>query len=272
MMTPRGRFSVLGGGLLLRPQRVDSTAAPFTNSMDERPLTMSKAKTGPPQQLAYHAESTETQQHQKDSTDNSGSEPNSPTNRFDSISKIARKNNLGLNEVRKLRREFDRLDTSGDGKLDFAEFEETVRMVCQIPHGTEVPEHLWKSRWISVCQGKPRQEIEFEEYLTWRRSVSYTEEVLVPCSDERRLRQVARDNSITIVDVENLKRKFDKYDVDKSGFIDQEEFKSVLCDIMKVDRSDVSQAMLDRYYTEADSDGTGEIDFFEFVEWYCKFM
>merc|ERR1711920_366106 len=58
-----------------------------------------------------------------------------------------------------------------------------------------------------------------------------------------------------------LKQEFDNYDEDRSGYIDVKELKGLL---QKLDDE------LDQAFRELDSDGSGEIEFFEFVEWFTS--
>lgn len=61
-----------------------------------------------------------------------------------------------------------------------------------------------------------------------------------------------------------LKQEFDLYDEDQSGYIDARELKGLL----KRLGEDVSDDHLDQAFRDLDSDGSGEIEFFEFVEWF----
>merc|ERR1712217_323734 len=58
-----------------------------------------------------------------------------------------------------------------------------------------------------------------------------------------------------------LKQEFDNYDEDRSGYIDVKELKGLL---QKLGEE------LDQAFRELDSDGSGEIEFFEFVEWFTS--
>mmetsp|Transcript_49074 Transcript_49074/g.88733 ORF Transcript_49074/g.88733 Transcript_49074/m.88733 type:complete len:827 (+) Transcript_49074:152-2632(+) len=63
-----------------------------------------------------------------------------------------------------------------------------------------------------------------------------------------------------------LKQEFDLYDEDQSGYIDARELKGLL----KRLGEDVSDDNLDQAFRDLDSDGSGEIEFFEFVEWFTS--
>lgn len=63
-----------------------------------------------------------------------------------------------------------------------------------------------------------------------------------------------------------LKQEFDAYDEDRSGYIDVRELKGLLEKLGE----ELSDEELDQAFRELDSDGSGEIEFFEFVEWFTS--
>jgi len=63
-----------------------------------------------------------------------------------------------------------------------------------------------------------------------------------------------------------LKQEFDAYDQDRSGYIDVKELKGLLEKLGE----ELSDEELDQAFRELDSDGSGEIEFFEFVEWFTS--
>merc|ERR1711862_530881 len=63
-----------------------------------------------------------------------------------------------------------------------------------------------------------------------------------------------------------LKQEFDAYDDDHSGYIDVKELKELLEKLGE----ELSEGELDQAFRELDRDGSGEIEFFEFVEWFTS--
>eukprot|EP00392_Amoebophrya_sp_AT5.2_P005894 g5904.t1 len=61
-----------------------------------------------------------------------------------------------------------------------------------------------------------------------------------------------------------LKQEFDMYDEDSSGFIDLDELQNLLQKLGE----DLSEEELHQAFKELDQDASGEIEFFEFVEWF----
>ena len=63
-----------------------------------------------------------------------------------------------------------------------------------------------------------------------------------------------------------LKQEFDAYDQDRSGCIDRGELKGLLEKLGE----ELTEEELDAAFKELDADGSGEIEFFEFVEWFTS--
>jgi len=63
-----------------------------------------------------------------------------------------------------------------------------------------------------------------------------------------------------------LKQEFDAYDADRSGYMDVKELKGLLEKLGE----DLNEEELDQAFRELDSDNSGEIEFFEFVEWFTS--
>merc|ERR1712216_446133 len=61
-----------------------------------------------------------------------------------------------------------------------------------------------------------------------------------------------------------LKQEFDTYDEDRSGYIDVKELRELLEKLGE----ELTEEELEQAFKELDTDGSGEIEFFEFVEWF----
>merc|ERR1712151_1394486 len=80
------------------------------------------------------------------------------------------------------------------------------------------------------------------------------------------LQKMADDMGIQLNNLCYLKQEFDAYDDDHSGYIDVKELKELLEKLGE----ELSEGELDQAFRELDSDGSGEIEFFEFVEWFTS--
>eukprot|EP00435_Cladocopium_sp_Y103_P037929 s1486_g10.t1 len=115
------------------------------------------------------------------------------------------------------------------------------------------------------------EKVSFEEFLLWSQSTTFVEETLVRSPKERHLRQLARDHRCDFVQVEVLMKLFRACDTDGSGYIEWDEFRQVVCSMLKVKEStDISEARLQRYWKEADHQKTGRLDFEQFLVWYAS--
>lgn len=72
--------------------------------------------------------------------------------------------------------------------------------------------------------------------------------------------------NIHIMNLCFLKQEFDLYDEDRSGYIDARELKGLL----KKLGEELNDDQLDQAFRDLDSDGSGEVEFFEFVEWFTS--
>lgn len=210
-----------------------------------------------------------------DSHDGQTSSPqDSPrsTQSWEMCLQLSRKHKVPIAEVRMQLAEFSALDGSGPfGELTQKEWEAAVRPKANIPADRPVPDYLLLKQYASADKDDNGL-IDFEEYLLWSRNTLWLEEFAVPSHSERELRRIARKYGLNLPEIDSIKRSFDKYDRDGSGQIDRNEFRDVVCNLMKVKSENISQQQLDRYWIEAvgaTASGDG-ISFEEFLDWTMK--
>jgi hypothetical protein len=84
---------------------------------------------------------------------------------------------------------------------------------------------------------------------------------------------LASDNQVPPQTIDKLRKRFDEFDTDGSGYIDFEEFGVMFCQLLKVkDPSNFSGSRMKRFWQEIDVDGSGEVEFEEFCNWYLKYF
>jgi len=187
---------------------------------------------------------------------------------FDICALQAKKHKRPLDVVKKYYDEFKGLDENGNGMLTPVEFEAAVRKLCHVPDGEPTPLDLFDNQWKILDRHK-RGVAGFEEFLLWSLNVAFTEGVVVEDTEERRMRSMAKKHKFNILDLERMRGVFNQFDEDGSGEVDEDEFKQVLCHVMKVkEASDIPDMTVKRYFREVDIDGSGDIDFEEFALWY----
>lgn len=179
---------------------------------------------------------------------------------------LAKKHNLSISTVKSALDEFRDLGV-GRAFLKPEELEQAMRRRCGLALGDPIPAPLRAAALLSF-EG---QKVSFEEFLLWSQSTVFVEETLVPNPKERHLRQLARDHGCDFVMVETLMRLFRTFDTDNSGYIEWDEFRQVVCTMLKVKEStDVSEARLLRYWKEADQSKMDRLNFEQFMVWYAS--
>lgn len=180
---------------------------------------------------------------------------------------LAKKHGLSLDEVRKLWEEFRCMDIKSKGYLSMEEFEQVVRKKCNLAVEEEIPPYLLEEqcRKIGISSW-----IKFEAYLSWAVATAFAEEIMVPDPAQRHLRKLARHHGVPYDDIERVKAVYDNFDSDKSGCIDVNEFRQVLtCLMMQGPKAtEPSNNTVKRYFKEVDTDGSGEVEFEEFLGWF----
>ncbi|CAE7273653.1 CMD1 [Symbiodinium microadriaticum] len=63
-----------------------------------------------------------------------------------------------------------------------------------------------------------------------------------------------------------MKSQFDIFDQDQSGYINAAELRSLFTKIGE----EITDRQLEEAVRELDTDQSGEVEFFEFVEWFCS--
>lgn len=187
--------------------------------------------------------------------------------------KLGKGYNLPSNGVAEARRTFDKYDFDGDGKLDIDEFKTLISEFCldQLQETKDSPCHLPEDFFEGVDQSADG-EVDFEEFLRWISTQSFREEVLVS-HKQQKIRATARKFDLLVPEVEAVKRKFDRFDSNASGTIDQEEFTQLLTQLLKVPKNqELPTNRVLTFWREIDCDGSGVVDFEEFLPWYMRYF
>lgn len=115
---------------------------------------------------------------------------------------------------------------------------------------------------ISFGLGEGEKEGTLNKITAFQESETLSEE-------QRWLRGLAREFGIPIPDVEEIFGVFSMYDTDKSGNIEFNEFKMLLCKLLEVaDVTDIPGDRMSMFWKQVDASGNGEVDFGEFLVWY----
>jgi hypothetical protein len=90
---------------------------------------------------------------------------------------------------------------------------------------------------------------------------------------EKLLCDLAMRYAISRATVDKIKQKFVYYDTDRSNLIDKHKFKVMLRVVLKIESTDkLDPKVVQRTWKDADKDGSGAIDFEEYVEWFLTYF
>jgi Ca2+-binding EF-hand superfamily protein len=110
----------------------------------------------------------------------------------------------------------------------------------------------------------------FHEFAEWYHERQFLEYMNLT-KEEINTRRVGKSLGLDVADMDFYKRQFDRYDTDKSGFIDREEFKGLLHALMKVPADlQIPDSRVHHFWQECDTDGSGAVDLPEFCSFYVK--
>jgi hypothetical protein len=113
-----------------------------------------------------------------------------------------------------------------------------------------------------------------EKFLEWYRANCFGAISAANQSQKESMTyDIANENEVPPQTIDKLRKRFDEFDTDGSGYIDFEEFAVMFCKLLKVkDPSHFSAQRMKRFWQEVDVDGSGEVDFQEFCTWYLKYF
>lgn len=120
--------------------------------------------------------------------------------------------------------------------------------------------------------------LDVDKFLQWYKTNMFS--IVAPLTadstkwkSEELIRAIAEKFNLRVVEVGVIHKMFEKYDTDKSGEIDYNEFEAMMRNVIGVsDATDLPKDRMSRFWNEMDIDGNGTVDFDEFTTWYLKYF
>merc|ERR1712224_904628 len=114
--------------------------------------------------------------------------------------------------------------------------------------------------------------VDFDEFAIWYSSWGFHQELLL--SPTKILtRDLARKYNLSIAEVDSVHSMFQLFDEDESGEIEFDEFEKLLYKLLKVPKeAELPATRLQHFWKQIDIDGSGSVDFAEFLQWYMKYF
>mmetsp|Transcript_52515 Transcript_52515/g.94189 ORF Transcript_52515/g.94189 Transcript_52515/m.94189 type:complete len:447 (-) Transcript_52515:66-1406(-) len=178
---------------------------------------------------------------------------------------LAKNYNLDLADVNRKLAQFDSICADKSGTVQGADFQAFIRKLCGFMEDTPLPPHLFDRL---LCAEGSR--VSRDDFIGWYRSHQWAEELLVPDPQERLLRKICRDRNLPLPAADLVKHIFDQADVDKSGYLDFEEFRRLVTFLEPTSAAISTESKLANLWREVDLNGDGTVDCLEFIPWYMS--
>lgn len=173
-----------------------------------------------------------------------------------SANNLADKYHLLPEDVSEVVRRFHNFEIQGLGEITPDDFGQLIRDCglrrCELPD--------------------PEGNVQLTDVLEWFSQHAFDTDMLVP-PEQIKVRDLAREWEAPFAEVDEIFRKFDKFDQDRSGVIDMEEFKSLLKVLLRLPNGfDFPQKRINFFWKQADKSGNGSVSFEEFFVWFRRYF
>ncbi|CAE8639136.1 unnamed protein product [Polarella glacialis] len=142
---------------------------------------------------------------------------------------------------------------------------------------TDVNDKLLEGAYAECKAGKGP--LEMDNFLRWYKINMFSSLVASLTADsdmwnsDALIKQVAKKHEVREVDVDKIKKTFNRFDTDKSGELDYLEFEGMIRILLGVTpTADLPKERISRFWKEIDQDGSGCVNFEECAEWYLKYF
>ncbi|OLQ09299.1 putative calcium-binding protein CML13 [Symbiodinium microadriaticum] len=150
-------------------------------------------------------------------------------------------------------------------------FQKLLCYVCNVESVNQLSEQ-WVSQAFATADRDRSGKIDIWEFVIWLLVSDMTHCVSASMAQPV-AGNVARKHGLSLLNIERYKKSFDRYDLNNNGVIEFNEFKHIITDLLKVPPGlDLPHERLMSMWRSADKDGSGSIDFDEFVAFYMKYF
>eukprot|EP00439_Symbiodinium_sp_Y106_P060385 s105_g8.t3 len=112
--------------------------------------------------------------------------------------------------------------------------------------------------------------IDVRDFFIWYSAFSFSEE-LTPNKEDHRTRRLAKKLGLEVVDVDDYRKAFDKFDADGSGMIEIDEFEDILRHLLKLPKeTELEPNRVANLWRIADKNRDDVVDFEEFCLFWSR--
>jgi hypothetical protein len=187
---------------------------------------------------------------------------------------LARQYTISLEEVQRVISEFDRA-TAPSG-LDRQHFATELARVMDVSGMTEsVADSAWQALFESAVPDESGLWLnaDINAFFAWYMVNMFGDvQAASQSASTATAYELARKYGVTLRVVEAIQDKYEKYDTDRSGEIDYDEFCTMIHALLKAPRGDLPDKLLFRFFKEIDVDHSNTIDLDEFTAFWLKYF
>ncbi|CAK9012414.1 Calcium-binding protein 5 (CaBP5) [Durusdinium trenchii] len=157
-------------------------------------------------------------------------------------------------------------------------FQRRLRMInfpallCEVTHVSSLSElspHFVETATRSLNRLNA-DAIDVREFFIWYSAFSFSEE-MTPNKDDHRTRRLAKKLGLEVVDVDDYRKAFDKFDTDGSGAIEIDEFQEILKHLLKLPpETELEPNRVANLFLIADKNHDDVVDFEEFCVFWSQ--
>ncbi|CAJ1358152.1 unnamed protein product [Effrenium voratum] len=112
--------------------------------------------------------------------------------------------------------------------------------------------------------------IDVREFFIWYSAFSFSEE-MTPNKEDHKTRRLAKKLGLEVVDVDDYRKAFDKFDADGSGAIEIDEFEDILRHLLKLPKeTELEPNRVANLWRIADTNHDDVVDFEEFCLFWSQ--
>lgn len=157
-----------------------------------------------------------------------------------------------------------------DGFLDPSAMEAVVCLLTGVQDISELSQDMRDAMYAADKDDDGR--FDFEEFATWYHRRQFMECISVP-KGEMELRSLGYRFGLNAGEMDHMKVMFDKFDTDRSGQIDPDEFRHLLGVLLKCPAGmEIPENRVEHLWKDCDADQSGLVDLEEFIAFYIKYF
>jgi hypothetical protein len=201
------------------------------------------------------------------------------TRRSVQLADLAHRSGIPLDELKDCSELFKRharipsevqsVDILSDGALDREAMEAVVCELTPVCRLSELPQKI-----ASKVLGDAglRGSVCFEDFAAWHEQRAFLPAFNLS-EQQRRARKLGNTLGLEPADLNNYADQFDKFDLNKNGIIEFNEFRELLYSLMKVPKTaEIPEARVKNFFQICDTGRTGYVDFEEFVNFCSRYL